>query len=248
MPQSEMGQIVLKWEGVSGLNLVTLNVMDGLGDFAVGGQGSEEADSGVVPLSGIHGGRFTSTNQAEHALAVGTQNAFSPALNGSLIFEARVQFNNTATKECFIGFSDVPLNTLSVEVDIVTGATGTMTNVGSDFCGFFQSADLTDVNDWHLVHNGGSAAASSLTSSEIDGTTFGVSDIVAGEWQILRIEIDPNGTVRWYVDGELVKTVVDAASTTVLMGAVAAVEAKGSAIEEMDVNYLLFRANRDWTV
>ena len=71
---------------------------------------------------------------------------------------------------------------------------------------------------------------------------------MAGEWQILRIEIDPNGTVRWYVDGELVNTVVNAASTTVLMGAVAAVESKGSNIEEMDVNYLLFRANRDWTV
>lgn len=248
MPQSEMGQIHLKYEGVAGLDIADTGELGGVQDFAVGGQGTEEVDSGIIPVSGGNGARLTSTNQAEHAIGIGTQNAFSPSLNGPLMFEARVQFNNLDTKEAWIGFSDVPLNTISIEVDIAHGATTTITNTGSDFCGFLLSAELNDDEDWHLLHNGGTANASSTTSTDIDGTTFGAADAVAGEWQILRIEIDPNGTARWYIDGELLQTVVNAASATVKLGPAAIVEAKGAAVEEMDVSYAVFRANRDWTV
>jgi len=248
MPQSEMGQICLKYQGVAGWALANDGEHGGIGDFAVGGQGTAEIDSGVVPVAGGNGARLTTTNEADHCIAIGTTNAFSPALNGPLVFEARVQFNNLATKEAYVGFSDIPIDTVSIQTDIAHGGTTTVTNTASDFCGFLLSAEFTDTDDWHLIHNGGATAASSVTSTDVDGTSYGVSDAVAGQWQVLRVEIDPSGDARWYVDGELVKSVTAACSTTVKLGAIAAVEAKGAAVEEMDLSYAVFRANRDWTV
>ena len=72
-------------------------------------------------------------------------------------------------------------------------------------------------------------------------------DAVAAEWQVLRLEIDTNGTARWYIDGVLKQTKTGAVSTTTVMGVCLGVEAKGAAIENLDVDYLLVQANRDWT-
>ena len=65
---------------------------------------------------------------------------------------------------------------------------------------------------------------------------------------MLRLEIDTNGTARWYIDGVLKQTVVGAVSTSVDLALLLGVETKGNAIETMDVDYLLLQANRDWTV
>ena len=72
-------------------------------------------------------------------------------------------------------------------------------------------------------------------------------DAVAGEWQVLRLELAPNGTVRWFLDGVLVRTVTGAVSTSVDLSLILALEAKGAAIEIMHVDYLMVEANRDWT-
>ena len=44
----------------------------------------------------------------------------------------------------------------------------------------------------------------------------------------------------------LKKTVAGAASTSVNLGLCVGVEAKGNAIETLDVDYILVKANRDW--
>jgi hypothetical protein len=148
---------------------------------------------------------------------------------------------NLDTKEVFIGFSDIAPETLSIETDVLTGATATITNTASDFVGFFLSAELSDDEDWHAVYNGGTASAvTTSTSLDLD------DDAVAGEWQILKLEVAPNGDTRWYVDGDLKKTVAGAASTSVNLGLCVGVEAKGNAIETLDVDYILVKANRDW--
>ena len=74
-------------------------------------------------------------------------------------------------------------------------------------------------------------------------------DAVLAEWNILRVEVDPNGTARWYVDGVLKQTVTGAVSTTADIAAVLLIECKDTAgAEEVDVDYILVEANRDWTV
>ena len=216
-----------------------------LGNFTVAGQGSEDTDSGIPLLhadaiSGV--GVMTTTNEDNHTILIGTPIAFDVALMGTLIAEARVRFVDLDTKEVFFGFTDIDPSTLSIETDVMTGATTTLTLTASDICGFFLSAELSDDEDWHFVYNGGS------TTGETDSTELDASDdAVAGEWQVLRLEIFPNGTASWFIDGVLIKTVTGAVATGTDLSLILALEAKGTNIEIMHVDYLMVEANRDWT-
>jgi len=241
--QGEVGRIRLFYDFYGEDPIAGTAPLRPLGPFSVGGQGSEATDAGVPTIAGVlsGAGRITTTDESNHTTLVGTQAAFDVALSGTLILETRVQMENLDSKEVFIGFSDIAPETLSIEADILTGATATMTNAASDFVGFFLSAELSDDEDWHAVYNGGTASAvTDSTALDLD------DDAVAGEWQILKLEIAPNGDTRWYIDGDLKKTVAGAASTSVNLGLCVGVEAKGTAIETLDVDYILVKANRDW--
>ena len=65
---------------------------------------------------------------------------------------------------------------------------------------------------------------------------------------VLRVEIDNNGTARWFINGVLKQTKAGAASTTVDLAAVVLLEANGGAVETADLDYILVTAARDWTV
>lgn len=252
MAQGEFGKIELSWDFFAGLDLTglvnntyTLTEWT-LGPFRVFGDGVGEIDAGVYDpgsdeLGGV--GRLKTTDETEHATCIGTYLNFDVAKMGPLLLEVRVQFNNLDTKTAFVGFADTVAANLSFETNLITGSAGTLTLTASDLVGFYLSAEETDVDDWHAVYNGGSTTGETVSANvDLD------CDATAGEWQILRLEIDPNGTARWYVDGVLKKTLEGAVSTTTDLGVIVGVEAKGNAIEEMDLDYVLVRANRDWTV
>jgi len=94
-----------------------------------------------------------------------------------------------------------------------------------------------------LVYNGGTTTGETTISS-IDAN----DDAVAGEFQILRLEIAPNGTARWYIDGVLKQTKTGAISTSVDVGLLTMVEARSNSIEYAYLDYVYVSANRDWTV
>jgi hypothetical protein len=119
----------------------------------------------------------------------------------------------------------------------------TMTLTASDLCGFYLSAELTDDEDWHAVFNGGT------TTGETDSTALDLNDdAVAGEFDVLRLEVGNNGTARWFLNGVLKKTQTGAVSTSTDLAVVLIVAAYGAAIETADVDYISITANRDWTV
>jgi len=245
MAQSGEGRIRLFEDFFTEDNIANTAASRNLGPFTIGGQGSEDTDSGIPTLnadalSGV--GVMTTTNEDNHTILIGTPIAFDVALMGTLIAEARVRFVDLDTKEVFFGFTDIDPSTLSIETDVMTGATTTLTLTASDICGFFLSAELSDDEDWHFVYNGGS------TTGETDSTELDASDdAVAGEWQVLRLEIFPNGTASWFIDGVLIKTVTGAVATGTDLSLILALEAKGANIEIMHVDYLMVEANRDWT-
>ena len=244
MPQSEAGRIRLFYDFFGEDNIANTAETRLLGPFVVGGQGNAETDAGVPTIAGVvsGAGRITTTDEADHCTMVGTNTGFSASLMGPIVLEARVQLDNLDTKEVFFGLSDIDPNTLNLEGTLIHGASTTITLTASDICGFLLSAELTDDEDWHMVYNGGS------TTGETDSTAIDADDdAVAAEWQVLRLEIDTNGTARWYIDGVLKQTKTGAVSTTTVMGVCLGVEAKGAAIENLDVDYLLVQANRDWT-
>ena len=65
---------------------------------------------------------------------------------------------------------------------------------------------------------------------------------------MLRLELFPNGTAEWWVDGVLEQTVTGAVSTSVDLCLNVLVESKTTAVKTLDIDYIKIWANRDWTV
>ena len=240
--QGEVGRIRLfnDFFGVGDTLALTADTAD-LGAFYAGGEGFEDSDAGIAgkdALSGVV--TITAANTDADTTFIGTHIGLDVALMGTIVLETRVQLPDLDTCEIFFGLTSI----LSVDEqleDIVINASGTAITIPADCVGFYLSSELTDDEDWHGIHSGGTATASTTTTAvDLD------DDAVAGEWQVLKLEIDSNGDTRWYIDGDLKKSVTGAASTSVNLALCVGVEAKGAAIETLDVDYILVKSNRDW--
>ena len=213
--------------------------------FELVGQGIADTDSGGVlqpaPMSSI---LLTATNELEHAAGLNSRSVcFDVGLQGLIVMEARIQQAALTTKAVFVGFSDVQTDLAILQGAIISGATATLTLSASDLVGFLMASELTDAADWHGVYNGGSAAGDTVA----DNLDFG-TDAVAATWQILRLELEIDGTVRWYVDNILQQTIVGAVSTTVDLAFNLICEEKVTGNASVEVDYVRIIANRDWTV
>jgi len=93
-----------------------------------------------------------------------------------------------------------------------------------------------------MVHNGGTATGATDSTAVVSDVTA-----VAAEWDILRVEIYTNGTIRWFINGDLKQTVTNGSSTSVDLAAVVASTATAATIASLDVDYMLVKARRDWT-
>lgn len=210
-----------------------------LGDFAVKGD-LGETDTGVVALGIVSGAvRLSGNNEDGKGAALTSDLVFSPALMGPLVIEARVQMQALTTRSIFIGFC----GTIADDVaEPVTSTTVTHTLVATNLCGFVLDSQLTAADAWHCCYNGGSTTGQTVSTS----TTSGVS-AVAAEWDVLKLEIETNGTARFWINGNLESTVVGAVSTTALQGAVVGCWGTTTTAADIDVDYILVEANRDWT-
>ena len=245
MAQSGNGRIRLFNDFASVANTLALTADTAqLGDFYAGGEGFEDNDAGIAgkdALSGVV--TITSANTDADTTFIGTHIAFDVGLMGPIALEARVQLPDLDTKEIFFGLTSI----LSVDEqleDIVQNASATTITMPADLVGFYLSDELTTVaGDWHAINNGGTATATTTTTN---GQLNNVA--VAGEWQVLRLEVMPNGTSYWYIDGVLKKTVENAASTSTNMAVCLAAAANTTQLAIFDCDYLMVEANRDWTV
>jgi len=216
-----------------------------VGPFRVFGLGTETSDSGVpmdetvCPLSGV--AVLTTSADASDCCGLTTTKMFDVALMGTLIMETRIQFADLDTKSIFIGFSD---ENDEGETAILTSSATTISGSTSDYVGFHWDHSMTGVSedDWHAVYRGGA------TTYTTDSALLDLDEtIVEDEWDILRVEVDNNGTARWYVNGDLKKTLAGAVSTTTNLAAQILLEAHGDNVEVAYVDYILVEANRDWT-
>ena len=244
MSQSGPGKIRLfnDFFGVSEILSLTAATSQ-LGDFYAGGSGFTDNDAGVAGndmLSGVV--TLTSGNASPQTVFIGTHIGFDVGLMGTIVMETRVQVPDLDTKEIFFGLTSI-LSTDEELEDIVINASSSTITMPADLVGFYLSDELSDDEDWHSIYNGGSASASTTT------TSVNLSnDAVLGEWQVLRLEVAPNGTARWYIDGVLKTTVTGAASTSTDMAFCLAAAANTSQATIVECDYILVEANRDWTV
>jgi hypothetical protein len=240
--QSDFGKLIIAEDFFGGEDIVAATAASRAfgSSLRVIGQGIAEADSGVVAVDAVSNGvvRLTTTDEAAHTCGVVTSTMLAASLNGTIVGEWRIELENLDTKTVFVGFTDDVADTA---LSPVTGSTTTLTLGDSDLIGFVLDAALTSDEEWHTAHNGGSATGVTVSTS----LTTSV-DAVAAEMDVLRVEIDPNGTGRWYINGDLVKTLAGAVSTTVKLGGVAIVQAAGAGIETADLDYMRITASRDW--
>lgn len=243
MSDSGQGQIRLFNDFFGGNALTNTFDATNLGDFYIGGEGIEDTDAGVAPANFLSGAvSITSANEDVDTCFIGTGIGFDVALMGTLVLEARVQLPDLDTKEIYFGLTSILTPDEKLE-DIIKGSNGTTVTIPAEVAGFYLSDELTDDEAWHGMHKGGTAAASTTTT----GVALGV-DAVAGEWQVLRLEVLINGTVRWYIDQVLLQTVVGALSTTTDLAVFLGTAANTTQFAIMQADYLLVEANRDWTV
>ena len=250
--QSGTGRIAIFEDFLAGEDIVAATAVGrafGGSGLRVIGQGSEDTDSGITVLEsdGLNGvGVFTTTNEVDHTIGLTTGLVFDVAKMAPIIAECRIQFADLDTKEFYFGFTDVNGDTAILEGENVSANASDALLVdlhASDLCGFFLSAELTDDEDWHMVFNGGTTTGQT-TALSIDAN----DDAVAGEFQILRLEIASNGTASWYIDGALKQTQTGAVSTSTDLALLTMLEAKTAAIEYAYIDYISVSANRDWTV
>jgi len=215
-----------------------------IGDFAVRGD-LADTDAGVVALGVASGAvRLTGTNEDNLGCALTTDLVFSVPLNGTLVIEARVQMQALTARNIFVGFCGTLAD--NVAPPLVDSSSTVHTLTATDIIGWNFNSIYTGTSlFWHTVYNGGTLTGATATSST-------VTDVVpvAGEYQVLKIEIDTNGTVRWFLDGVLKKTLKNAATVTStdMLAAIVGCFGTTTTITDMDVDYLLVTANRDWTV
>jgi hypothetical protein len=248
MAQSGYGKVVIFEDFLAGEDIVAATAATrSFGDsgLRVIGQGIAEADSGITvgESDGLNGvGILTTTNEDAHSCGVTTGKVFDVGKMAPINIECRVQFPDLDTKAFYFGLTDVNDDTTILEGNNLVAASGTLTLSASDLCGFLIDAEATDDEDWIMVYNGGTTSGET-TIANIDAD----NDAVAGEYDILRLEVAINGTARWYINGVLKQTVTGAVSTSTDLAVLAMVEARSAAIEYAWIDYIAIEANRDWT-
>jgi len=214
-----------------------LGPFDILGDLA-------DADAGVVRVDTLSGGvvRVTGTNEAEKGCALVTSLMFSVPNMGPLVYETRVQGQVLTARNYFCGFVGVIADDMAPPA---ASATVTHTLTATDLIGFHIDTSLTAGTTWHCIYNGGT-----LTGDTVSTNTVSTRVAVAGEWDVLRVQIDPDGTVEWLINGEREFRIENAATVTAtdLLAAVTGCWGTTTTITDIDVDYVLVNANRDWTV
>lgn len=213
-----------------------------LGDFSVKGS-LQDTDSGVVSVSKASGyARLTSSATADgDGVAFCSEIVFQPSLNGTMVLETRLERAALTAGVVFAGFTDTAADEIK---EPMTSTGTTITAVASHYAGWLLDSQFTASTQWHMPFLGGS------TTGPTTGATVAVGSgevAVAAESDVLRIEIDTNGTARWFLNGNLEQTTEGAVSTTTLQAAVVGVWSTTTTVATADVDYVLVKANRDWT-
>lgn len=222
-----------------------------IGPFRITG-GLDQTDRGAVQVA-IHGGAIRLGGGNENALgvAVGTGVIWDPALNGTLVLETRVQRPVVTAGVVFVGFCDVNADDV---LEPVRSTGTTLTYVASDVAGFLLDSQLTATADWHMPFIGGSVTGPTDSTTVVSGTTNDrnvnnrpLVTAVAGEWDLLKMEVHTDGSVDWYINEEFMQRQANALSTSVDLAAYVGVWGTASTVVSLDVDYLRIRGKRDWT-
>lgn len=213
-------------------NIGALKLTGDLADTDAGAPSLAGGLSGVVSLTG--------TNEDGEGITIGTETCLDVALMSPIVFEVRVQMDALTARTVYMGLCE---DHDDAQDEPLAAATETLDySNSSHLCGFYYDSQLTTDIEWHAVYKGGTAAAVTTSTS----LNLGVTP-VAGEWDVLKLVAHSDGKAEWYINGDLVKTLAGAVSTTADLAAICGVYATTTTATRLDMDYFLLEANRDWT-
>ncbi len=209
-----------------------LNDFKLIGDLA-------ETDTGAASTAKANGYILLSgNNENGKGAAIATEISLSPALNGTIVVEARLERAVLTAGVIFVGLA----GTLADDVAEPVTSTGTTITKVVPCLGFLLDSQLTAADGlWHMPFL--LASDTTQTSTDVEAS----QTAVATESDVVRLEVDIDGTARWLINGKLEQTQTNAATTTTLMGACVGCWGTTGTAATVDVDYLLVMANRDWT-
>lgn len=162
-----------------------------------------------------------------------TSKGFKPSI-GPMWVEARMKAVSLANVAFNMGFTDVLDGTTPVLP--FEFATATLTTAPTNGAAFLFDTDATT----DVLRMG----AVSTNVDTVDAAAGEPNALTADTYITLRIEVDPNGTVRWYADGKLLKTQTAALSTTAVYHAFAMVETRTGSAKSIEIDFFDARGNR----
>lgn len=208
------------------------------GPFAVYGS-LAETDCGLILLGKASGfARITGTNEDGYGLGIGTEVSLSAALNGPIIVEARVEHQALTTRNTYVGLCQTLADDVAEPFD---NATTTITKV-APFTGFIYSSSLTSAA-WHCPY----VLTGDTTQTSTD--VVASQSPVAAECDVLRLVVNADGSAEWWINGVLEQTVGAglAVNATTLYGVLVGTFGSTTTVSDLDIDYLLVKASRDWT-
>ena len=251
--QSGMGKICWKFDAGGAEVPVATNVAYGttaggcgysLGEFKVLGD-LAETDTGMVSVDKANGFlRISGNDEDGKGAALGTAVCLSPALNGAIVVEARVEMVAITARSIFIGLAGTVADDVA---EPITSTTLTLTKV-VPCIGFVFDSQLTTSGTastavWHMPYM--LAGTTSQTDTDIAASQVAV----AAECDILRLIVNSDGSAEWWINGKLEQTVKPGlgATTTTLLGGLCGCWGTTSTAANLDIDYFVVEANRDWT-
>lgn len=211
-----------------------------LGDFKVTGS-LHDTDDGVISLSKASGYvQLASSATADgDTCTIGTEVVFSPALNGTLVIETRLERAALTAGVVFVGFCTANAD----EAKEPLTSTGSAITKVVPACGFLLDSQLTTGTYWHMPY------LLSTDTTQVSTTVDSGVLAVAAESDILRLEVGIDGRARWYINGKLEQSVGAGLAMTAatLVAGIVQIASTTTTVATVDVDYLLVEANRDWT-
>ena len=189
-----------------------------------------------VDIRNLHGGwiRLDVDGDDADAVTIGAEVVWEADEGSPIIAEARVRSTDVSVSCLFFGMSDANNDTVVIEDE-----DGTMNSVATDAFGFLLEGEQDET--WSAVgvqsdtdNNSGAPVALTSASDAADDTT-----------QTLKLEADPadSGTVRYYVDGELVSTQTSWFRSSILYCPIINIDDRNTTYQA-DMDYWLVRAPR----
>lgn len=160
---------------------------------------------------------------------------------GKTVFECRVSFDQLTGVAANFGLSDTlatDAEHLLHTVNSGTVADGGLTVTNAAHIAF--STDATATTKWQFCsENGGTIGNSGSEEASANGPT-------ADTYAVLRIEIDADGTARYYINGALELTRTSAVATTSLLIPYIGIDAGTDAqtVTDLSIDYIYFAGAR----